>query len=253
MDDLMVDVFPESEPSPPDEIWLDLAPPMIRCTDSRRQCPCRARHRPPAGTGSPPAPNPYPRAPVGDGSRVLRSLLLPAAVHLQRRASAVRETADGGPRCLGWQRCGSGSDRGPASDPLAPRPSELAWRFRVLPGTPDAVVRRERCFLSVWHGAKYAAGTGDRGGNGGGGGRVSADRRAGAAVPGLRVPDPRELVQHPAGGRQGGVPAPGAEPPVRGHQPGAGLRRRPGPVRGPVLRPRGHGEPDQGTSRTSVG
>ncbi len=33
----------------------------------------------------------------------------------------MRETADGGPRCLGWQRCGGG----PASDPLAPHPSEL--------------------------------------------------------------------------------------------------------------------------------
>ena len=46
----------------------------------------------------------------------------------------------------------------------------------------------------------------------------------------LRLSHPRELVAHPAGGRQGRVPGQGRQPALRGHQPGRQDRGRPSPV-----------------------
>jgi hypothetical protein len=72
--------------------------------------------------------------------RLLRQLLLPAAVHLRRRAPAVRAAADGGSRRGGRQPRRVGADRTPNPGSVARGANHRASRLRLLPRGVDAMV-----------------------------------------------------------------------------------------------------------------
>ena len=139
-------------------------------------------------------------------SRLLRLLLLSAAVHFQRPASvgvkaAARRHRRGPPERSRRRRASSRQIRArwPAGAHCAAR------RFGVCPRGPDELVRGQWGRFSVWPGQERAAGRRDcrrtrrrRGGQ-------QNHRPAGAPVQGIPVVDARQLEPPAPGDRQGGM------------------------------------------------
>jgi len=117
VDRMLVAVFLQAHREAPPEIVLDLD-----CTDD----PLHGEQEGRAGGAILP--------------RLLRALLLPAAVHLLRRASARRALTAGESRRGGRQRRGSGADRGADARRVARGADHRARRLRVLSGRTDGVV-----------------------------------------------------------------------------------------------------------------
>ena len=125
--------------------------------------------------------------------RLLRLLLLSAALRLLRPSPAGRQAAARQHRCGGRRGRGGGADRRPDPPPLAQGAHLLARRLRLRPRGTDGLVRGQRRRLSVRPGQERAAGRRDRGRAGAGHRGEPAHRPAGAPLQGLPVDDARQL------------------------------------------------------------
>ena len=94
--------------------------------------------------------------------RLLRLLLLPAALRVLRPASAGGQAAALQHRCLGRSGRGDRADRGADPPPLAEDAHPAARRFRLCPRGADGLVRGQPRRLPVRPGAQRAAGGGDQ-------------------------------------------------------------------------------------------
>ncbi len=92
--------------------------------------------------------------------RLLRRLVLPAAVHLLRPASAGRQAAAREHRRLGGRGRRGGADRRPAAPALAACAHPAAGGCGVRPRGVDGLVRGQRGRLPVRPGAQSPAGGG---------------------------------------------------------------------------------------------
>ena len=222
MDELLLEVFVEAHPEPPEEVILDVDAtddPLHGKQEGRffhgyykRYC--------------------YLPLYVFCGEHGLAC----AAPHVGSRrdprggagAEADREAVAGG--------LAPGADRGPRGQWIRQR--------RV-----DGLVREGRDRLRPGVGAERSAEAEDRDPDGDRPEVAAGDGQGREAVPGTALSDAQELVLRAPGGGESGALAPGKEPAVhRDIGPGPGMRWAQ-IVRGGLLRARRHGEPDQGCAR----
>ncbi len=107
--------------------------------------------------------------------RLLRQLLLSAALCVLRPASAGEQIAPGQHRRQRRQHRGGGADRRPDPSALAQGAHSAACRFGLCPRGADGVVREQRRRFPVRLGQEQPADRGDRGGTRRGG-KSRADR-----------------------------------------------------------------------------
>src|SRR6202040_2610385 len=149
--------------------------------------------------------------------RLLRTLLLPAAVHRLWRACVVRPFAAVQYRRGQRQRGGGGTDCGADPASVAASPDHLAGRFGFLSGRVAELVRRKWGGLCGGLGAKRSPATGDRGGRRRSGGPISAERKSGASLHRVRLSNQKQLVTRPTGDRQSRTLGERGQSPVCGH------------------------------------
>src|SRR4029077_1840147 len=125
--------------------------------------------------------------------RLLRSLLLHAAVYLLRRSSALRVAAAERCRRRGGEPAARGKDRGPHSAGVAAGRVCAARRQRFLPRVSDALVRSARRALPVRTREKqpFAEDTGP--GDARGEGAARADQTGVARIQRLHLSDEEKL------------------------------------------------------------
>ena len=159
-----------------------------------------------------PAPRPPGRALL---PRLLRLLLLPAALHLLRPPSAGGEAPALEHRRLGRRGRGGGAHRRPDPRPLAAGADRAARRRRLRPRGADGLVRGQRRRLPVRPGAQRPAGRAHRRRARLGRARRRGDRPPRPPLRRLPLDDARQLEPPAPGGRQGRAPGPAKGAPTR--------------------------------------
>ena len=149
--------------------------------------------------------------------RLLRLLLLPAALRVLRPPSLGGEASQSRYRCERRSGRGDRPDCGAAARQLAECAHPAAGRFRLRPPGLDGLVRGQSRRLSVRPGAQSSSRRDDRKRACGGQERGGGERKAGAPLQGVRLVDAGQLVARAAGRRQGGMDARRSQPALRRH------------------------------------
>ena len=138
--------------------------------------------------------------------RLLRRVLLPAAVRLLRRLLLAPSCAWRMKTPQQERSRKSRESRGSMREAMAAGADRRARRLGFFSRRADALVRGARSGLRARPGAQRAPAGGDRRGDGRGASRARADRAARPRFQGLPLPDTQELEPRAPGGRQGRVP-----------------------------------------------
>ena len=225
MDELLLEVFVEAHPEPPEEVILD-----VDATDD----PLHGKQEGRFFHGY-----------------YKRYCYLPLYVFCGKHGLACA-AAHGGSRRGPRGGAGTEADREAVMGGLAPGADRGPRGQWILQRRVDGVVREGRDRLRPGVGAERSAEAEDRDPDGDRPAVAAGDREGGEAVPGTALSDAQELVVRAPGGGEGGAPAPGKEPAVhRDFGAGPGMRWAQ-IVRGGLLRAGRHGESDKGTAAGSV-
>src|SRR5258708_5940381 len=170
-------------------------------------------------------------------SRLLRALLLSAAVRRLWRVCAVRTFAAVEYRWSQRQRGGAGTYCGADPASVAAGADYCARRFGLLSRRVTELVRRTWGGLCGGHSAKCPPAAGDRGGQRTSGEPISAKWNRGAGVHRVCLSNQKQLVAATPGDCQGGTLVDRGQSTVRGHlvEPARNHPTRPTPLGGAEL------------------
>src|SRR5580658_50888 len=188
VDRTLVDIFLQAHDEAPKEIVLDLDSTDIPLHGKRTVLP-----------------------------RLLRALLLLAAVHRVWRVCVVRPLAAVQHRWSQRQRRGGRADCGADPASVAASADYRARRFGFLSRRVTDLVRSAWRGLCSGLGPKCTPAVGDRSGQRTGREPISADRKSGASLHRVRLSDQKQLVASPPGDRQSRTPGERGQSTLRGH------------------------------------
>src|SRR5271155_2199391 len=181
--------------------------------------------------------------------RLLRQLLLSAAVHFLRRAGSVRAIAGSQPRRLARQPPGNSKDRDADSGGVAGGENHPARRLRVLPERTDELVRKPSGGLCVRAGTQSEATEDHRGSDAPSHPAMEPDWQTSAGLYRVPIQDQEDeegwLGPRAARGGESGAHRRERESALCGDVFDEGAMGGAGVVRKAVLRARRHGEPHQ--------